>query len=223
MKILSRIVTGLLFSLVLPACGGTGVGNPVTGNLTIQSNPLAGPSQGKVSPMQWLRPSHWFLMPLQSVPAVASVSSFSVFKACNDKMKFTDSSGNTISINGQSSAEVGSGLLNFSPTSTSPMTIGTVSVPSGVVIKEVEVTFAVVPAVCQGANYAVQFNDGVNGVKEITQNTAFKFTFSGAGLSVDGSVQSITLLFGQIVNGMVALGSGLNNSTIQTVNVGQAQ
>jgi hypothetical protein len=61
----------------------------------------------------------------------------------------------------------------------------------------------------------VQFDVG-SGPINITQDTAFKFTFANP-VTVTGAAQNLSLLFGSIVNSMVSLGAGLNNSTIQSV------
>lgn len=214
----------LSLCLALVKCGGTGTGNPVTNNVLVQSNPLSGPGAALLSPRSAIFSGYDLLAKLfQIQSAFASVSTFASFKVCNDTMKFIDINGNVISIDGASSVGVGTGLISFSPTSTTPMTIGSLKIEAGTAIKEIDITLATVPSVCQGANYAVQFDDGTHGPINITQNTAFKFMFPGSGVTVVNGLQTFTLLFGQIVNGMVSLGAGLNNSSIQTVNVGQAQ
>ena len=94
----------------------------------------------------------------------------------------------------------------------------------GTVLKNVKFAIATVPSFCQGANYAALYNSSASGGDIlITQNVAFRFDFAAPGYNVTGGLQVIDLLLGQIVNGMFALGTGLNNSTIQTINVGQAQ
>lgn len=227
-KIFNRRNLACLFALsALSACGGTGTGNPV---ITIQSNPLAGPSSGAIEKRA---PTYALLMDrlfrgfgefLGVRPAQAAVSSFAVFRMCNDTMVFKDANGTVIPFSSTTSPEVGQGLLDFSPTSQNPMTIGSLAIPVGTEISEINITFAVVPSVCSGANYGVQFDNGVGGgLKNITQNTAFKFLFTAGNLQVTSSTQTITLLFGNIVDGMAALGAGLDNTTIQTVNVGQAR
>lgn len=213
---LSLTVAGvaLVTSLIMASCGKENAGN-----VTIQSAPLSGPNAASFGKAAYFADLMSTLMGIQE--AWASVSSFSTFKACNDTLKFIDSNGNVVKINGAESAEVGKGLLTFSPSSTAAMTIGSLNIPTGTEIKEIDITFAAVPSVCGGATYAVQFDDGVNGAKDITQNTAFKFQFSTPKVIADG--ETLSLLFGSIVNQMVSLGSGLNNSSIQGVSVGQAQ
>jgi hypothetical protein len=195
--------------------GGTGSGNP--GNVALQYNPLSGSAAASLSPATFPF-ANWVdhLIPF----AVAAVSSFTTFKMCNDTMVLTDTSGNTVSVNGETS-QAGLGLLTFSPTSTTAQTLTTLSIATGVQIKEIKLTSAAKPSTCSGVTYAVQFDPG-SGPINITQNTSFTFTLS-TPLTISGSSQTLTLLLGQIVNGMVALGTGLNNSTIQTVNVGQAR
>jgi hypothetical protein len=100
------------------------------------------------------------------------------------------------------------------------MAIGTIAIPAGTIISEVDITFAVVPDVCGGASYAVQFDPG-SGPISITQNTAFKFKY--AANKTVAATDTITLQFGDIVNAMVLKGTALNDSTIQTINVGQAK
>ena len=174
-----RVFRSLVFAgacltavLILSSCG------KANGNVSIQSAPLAGADAARFSsPGAKLADLMSSLMGIQQ--AWASVSSFTSFKACNDTLKFIDSNGNVVKVNGSESSEVGRGLLDFSPSSTSAMTIGSITLTPGTMIKEVDITFAVVPSVCQGANYAVEFNPG-SGARTITQNTAFKFQFSTA-------------------------------------------
>jgi hypothetical protein len=224
---LSARILPLALLCALPAAfpsggcgGGTGAGNP--GNVALQSAPLSGPNAAWQDRPTWLFNGLMDTL-LGSRPAFATVSSFTSFKMCNDTFVMTDTSGNTVPINGQAS-EAGLGLLTFSPTSTSAMALVYANVAAGAQIQEIDITTAVKPDVCGGANYAVQFDPG-SGPISITQNTAFKFQFS-TPVTISGttaSPQTLTLLFGQIVNGMVSLGTGLNNSTIQTVNVGSAR
>ena len=199
-------------------CGGTGTGNP-PGNVLLQSAPLAGPNAASID-----HPGFWitelierFLLGIS--PAYAAVSNFTLFKLCNDTFVMTDVNGGTVTINGTASG-AGLGLLNFSPTATNPMGLTSLNIVAGTQIKEIDITTAVKPEICGGVNYAVLFDPGSGNIP-ITQNTAFKFKFA-TPVTITGSSQLFSLLFGQIVNGMVSLGTGLNNSTIQTVNVGQA-
>ena len=210
-----------ILAALLTACGGTGTGNPKTdtsGNLALQSAPLAGPNAA-FNLYQKLEDRLFSFFGLSS--AFATVSSFSLFKACNDTLTFLDTNGSQITVNGSSTPSVGQGLLTFSPTGTTAMSIGSLNIPSGTVLSEIDITFAVVPTVCSGVAYAVQFDPG-SGPINITQNTAFKFKFN-SNYTITGNAQTVNLQFGTIVNAMVNLGTGLNDSTIQTINVGQAQ
>ncbi|MGK5084549.1 hypothetical protein WDW37_14740 [Bdellovibrionota bacterium FG-1] len=225
----------LLLSIALIHCGGgTGTGNPgniaSSENLTLQSAPLAGSSAASID-----RPHHWLESVLRIAEfgleevffgarsAFATVSSFGKFNVCNDTLIFLDGSGKQLSINGTTQPSVGRGLLSFSASSTQPMTIGNIAIPTGTIISEIDITFAVVPAVCAGANYAVEFDNGIGGgVHDITQNTAFKFNFA-SNYTITGKSQTITLLFGAIVSAMAQKGVELDDNTIQTLNVGQAE
>ncbi len=228
---LSRSITALIAVVVAVTAASllTGCGKPLDGNVTIQSWQLGGSGAASLKQKSLFASlSKGFLddliAPLLGIKeAFAAVSSFSVFSACNDTLKFVDSNGNQISINGNANPSVGQGLLSFSSASSLPMTIGAITIPSGTAIKEIDITFAVVPSVCSGANYAVQFDNGIGGgTINISQNTAFKFQFASP-LTVSETPQTISLLFGNIVNDMVSKGNTLNNSTIQSVAVGQAQ
>ena len=194
----------------------TGCGQKATSsqNLNLKSAPLAGPSAARFMPLQNMM--GWIGLPL----AHAAVSSFSSFQLCNDTLVMTDSNGNTVKVNGKES-EAGVGLLTFSPAATTPMSIASLQVDSGVLIKEVKITSAVNPTLCGNADFAVSFTPLSSQIK-ITQNTEFKFTFASP-LQVSGSSQDVTLLFGSIVNAMLSqagTGAGLTNSTIQSVVVG---
>ena len=217
---MAPLIAICLCPLALGGCGGgTGAGNP--GNIALQSAPLAGPNAASLDrPGLWIADLMETFMGLRS--AFAAVSSFSNFKLCNDTLVMTDTNGNTVPINGSTSG-TGLGLLNFSPTSTTPMALTSLTIVAGTQIKEIDITSAVKPDTCSGVSYAVLFDTG-SGANLITQNTAFKFTFS-TPMTITGNAQTLSLLFGQIVNGMVNLvnGSGLTNSSIQTVNVGQAK
>ena len=207
----------------LLACGGTSVGNP---QVTVRSNPLAGPNAASLG-------GHSFNLASLSEGlasaffgignAWAAVSSFSKLEICFDTMTFDRTDGTTEVQNGSSNIVLNPGLMSFSPTSTGYMAIGSLNLTPGSLLKDVKLTVAVNPTVCNGAGYSVRFNSGVGADIDLTQNLAFRFDFPTSGDQVTGGQQTITLFLGAIVNGMVSLGSGLNNSTIQTVNVGQAQ
>jgi len=223
----AKVILSLFVAVSIQGCGGTGTGNPT---ITLQSAPLAGPNAASMG-----RSSFTKLAFLDAITqglaryffgineASAVVSSFAKFSACNDTLVFLDGNGVQLTINNSANPSVGQGLLDFSPTSTSPMTIGSIGISAGTVLSEIDITFANVPAICAGANYAVQFDNGVGGgLITITQNTAFKFRFAN-NYTITDSQHTITLMFGAIVNAMVAKGSALNNQSIQTINVGQAQ
>jgi hypothetical protein len=106
-------------------------------------------------------------------------------------------------------------LITLSFASTSVFTIANFSVPSGTQVKEVYITSAVQPSLCDGANYAVSFDAG-GGPILITQNTEFKFTYTNP-LTISGDAQDLTVLIGSIVNAMIELGPSLDNSTIQNI------
>ena len=214
----------LLIACVLPlaiggGCGGTGTGNPATANVVMQSAPLAGANAASLE-----HPGLWFI-PLMDVllgvrSALAAVSPFTSFKLCNDTLVMKDAGGNTIAVDG-STQHQGLGLITFSPTADTPMTLASLSIAAGTQVKEIDITSAISTTLCPGFSDAVEFNPN-SGAIHISQNTAFKFIFA-TPVSITGTQQTLSLLLGQIVNGMVALGAGLNNSTIQTVNVGQAK
>jgi hypothetical protein len=196
-----------------------------SGNVTLQTHQLAGSGaaslQGSTKYAAMAGDLVQRLLGIQNV--WAAVSSFATFKACNDTLKLLDDQGHQLTINGSQNPSIGQGLLTFDPASGAPMTLGALTIPAGTVLSEIDITFAVVPSVCGGANYAVEFDNGTGGgVRDITQNTAFKFTFA-SGRTITGSAETIDLRLGDIVNAMVAKGSALDNSTIQTINVGQAQ
>lgn len=198
--------------------GGTGTGNP--GNIALQSAPLAGSGAASLNHPE-LRVVPFLMDLLLGVRAAfASVSLFTSFKLCNDTLVVTDTDGETVAVNG-STEHAGLGILTFSPSSETPMSLTSVNIAAGIQIRQISVTSAIKPDICPGFSDAVEFDPG-SGPIHISQNTAFKFVFA-TPLSVDGSAQTINLKLGDIVNGMVALGAGLNNSTIQNVNVGQAQ
>ncbi|MGK5084551.1 hypothetical protein WDW37_14750 [Bdellovibrionota bacterium FG-1] len=183
------------------------------GKVSLLAAPLAGASAASLT-------SGLLEFLLGERVAYAAVSSFGALKICNDTLVLTDTHGNTVAVNG-STNQAGLGLLSFSSASTSNTTLANLDVAAGTQIKEIDITSAISATLCPGFSYAVQFDPG-SGPINITQNTAFKFTFS-TPVTITGSAQNLTLLLGQIVNGMVALGAGLSNSTIQTVSAGQAQ
>ena len=215
---------------VLGVVLATGCGkSPVAGNVTLQSAPLAGPNAASIgsqsaysvaSIADTIGSTLLGLLVGSHDAYAAAVASFSSFKICNDTLVMTDVNGNTVPING-STNQAGVGLLTFSSASTSSTVLGLpLNIASGTQIKEIDITSAVNTALCPGFPDAVAFDPGTGAV-HISQNTAFKFKYANP-LTITGSSQNLNLLFGQIVNGMVSLGVSLNNSTIQTVNVGQA-
>lgn len=205
--------------MIATACGGgTGTGNPT---VSLRSAPLAGPSAASLRYSgSWL--AHLLEDAGHSIiellvgdrSAFATVSVFTTFKMCNDTLVMTDVSGNTVPING-SANQAGLGVLTFSPTSTDPMLLTTISLPANTQIKEIDITSAIKPDICAGFGDAVLFDPG-SGPIHISQNTAFKFKFASP-LNITGSAQNLTVLFGSIVNQMVAQGQGLNNSNIQSI------
>lgn len=219
-------IVPMLFVVTSLSVVSSGCGSSTAGSNTIYAAPLSGPNAASLSlqgRMLALADSLVNFLGeglLGLHPAVAGVPSFTSFKACNDTLVFINSKGEKLNINGSQNPSVGQGLLTFSSSGTDLMTIGSVNIPDGTVLSEVDITFAVKPSVCAGAVYAIQFDSGLGPVN-ITQNTAFKFLFP-AGKTVAAN-DSVTLMFGQIVNGMVTKGAALDNSTIQTVNVGLAK
>lgn len=225
-KSMKQIQSHLSLALVaVSALMTTACGKISDGNVTVQTAPLSGSGAASLgrSGSMLARLADGMMQDLSKLllgvnEAFAAVSSFSTFKACNDTLIFLDGDGKKLTLNGTDAPTVGQGLLTFSPSSGMGIVLGSLNIPAKTTISEVDITFAVVPSVCGGATYAVQFDNGVgSGVINVTQNTAFKFKYP-TPISISGD-QAITLKFGAIVNAMVALGSGLNNSTIQTVAV----
>jgi hypothetical protein len=222
----SRLIPLGLMAVTLSACGTTNSAS--SGNVTIKSSPLAGANAASLmkNGVTFASVADGISQGLAQIffgiqNAHAAVSSFTSFKACNDTFKFIDSDGNQLSISGSQNPSVGQGLLTFSPSSTDAMTIGSLDIPAGTVLSEIDITFAVAPTFCQGVSYAIQFDPGTGPIN-ITQNTEFKFKF-GSGKTITADAQSLNLLLGSIVTAMVAKGTNLNDSTIQTINVGVAQ
>lgn len=197
------------------------------GAVSLEAAPLAGPGAASLGSKKFSLFAMFSMESMGSLWAVksarAGVAAFNQLKLCNDTLKFINDQGEQVTVNGSGDPSVGQGLLSFDGSSVNVSQIGSLDLPAGTVISEIDITFAVKPSVCQGVNYAVRFDDGINGIKDITQNTAFKFMFPAGGVQVTGEAQTLTLMFGDIVNGMVGLGASLDNSTIQTVNVGQAR
>lgn len=220
-----------LFFLILfgvgTGCGGTSVGNPQNGAVTLQSNPLAGPTAASLGKgrFDFATLGEGLMNTFFGIEkAWATVSSFSTFQICLDTVTFERLDGSAETQNGSSNIVLNPGLLTFSPTSTDPMVIGSLNLTADSVLKDVKLTVASVPQLC-GTNYSVRFDSGTSGPVDLTQNVAFRFDFPVSGTTVTGSAQTLTLFLGQVVDGMVTLANAgnLNNSTIQTVNVGQAQ
>lgn len=194
------------------------------GGVTLQANPLAGPSAAKLltPQQQFFANAYEGLMKgfLGVNNAVASVSSFTTFKMCVDTVTYETLSGEAKS----PTTPLQPGLISFSPTATTATSIAQIDIPKDTVLKNIKFTVANVPAVCSGADYSVLFNVSGTDIK-LTQNVAFRFDFGSSGYTISGADQNISLFLGNIVNGMVTLANttGLTNDSIQTVNVGQAQ
>ena len=116
--------------------GGTGTGNP----LVLQAAPLAGPHSAALRSEPWLMAFMDLVLGVRQ--AFAAVSSFTSFKLCNDTLVMTDVNGNPIAIDGVTLHE-GLGVLTFSPTIETPMTLASPGIAAGVEIKEIHVTSAV--------------------------------------------------------------------------------
>lgn len=205
------IVPGVLaLASLLTACGK----EEAQSGIPLESNPLAGANQAYSShPLDLLQS---LLVP----NAYAAVSSFTSFKVCVSEIVWELQSGTAGS---SSTAPLKPGLLDFSPTSTEAKSIGNLDLEPGAVLKNIKFTIATKPDLCGGADYAVAFSAAsTGGEKKVTQDMSFRFDFSGGAYTV-AEGQKITLLLGDIVNGMVSLGASLDNSSIQTVNVGQAK
>ena len=212
-------------ALTMSACGKSPTSS---GNATLQYAPLSGANAASLS-----QPGLRFASILDSASsglmalilgnqnAFAAVSSFTSFKICNDTLVITDVKGNTVPVNG-SANQAGLGLLTFNSLATTPTALTSINIAANTQIKEIDITSAVNPSICPNFSDAVLFDPG-NGAIHISQNTAFKFKYS-TPLTIDGSAQNLTLLFGSIVTAMAAQGAGLNNSSIQsTAAAGTAQ
>ncbi|MCM2279184.1 MAG: hypothetical protein NDJ89_13995 [Oligoflexia bacterium] len=220
MRILkSHAAPVLIFIQILAAAG---CGKQESTGIPLQSNPLAGPDQAyfqALSQRLFARGSESLLRILGVEPAYAAVSSFNTLKMCVSEVVWELLSGSQAS---STAAPLKPGLLDFSPTDTTAKALGTLDVEPGTVLKNIKFTIATKPELCSGANYAVLFNSGATGERHVTQDISFRFDFPPGGYTVDDS-RAITLYLGNIVNGMVSLGAGLDDSSIQTVSVGQAQ
>jgi|GEM_PF-5556527 len=204
---------------LMSSCGKNAT--PAAGNATIQSAALSPTSTASLSgpPSIFgyfadILTSRFMSFTLGERAAIAAtVSTFKTFQLCNDTLVITDTNGNTVN-----PAKTGLGILNFSNSATTPTVLTSLNIAAGTQIKEIDITSAGNNPTCaaMGAN-AVVFDPGTGAIN-ITQNTAFKFVYA-TPLTVTGSAQSLTLMFGAIVNGMVAQGTGLNNSTIQNIAV----
>lgn len=207
----------------LASCGTSAPSATSSGNISLKSAALSTSSTASLRTPFVLSPVGVFAELLNSLVGIheayaATVSAFTTFQICNDTLVITDSSGKTLN-----SSEAGLGMLTFSNSSTSSATLTSYTITSGTYIKQIKITSAGKKETCpsMGEN-AVIFNPG-SGAINITQNTSFTFSYSSP-LLVTGNAQTVTLMFGAIVNAMAALGTGLNNSTIQTVTVsGTAQ
>ena len=209
----------LVLSAAISGCGKedtTALGVP------LQSNPLAGPSQAfyKNSSTYYANIAGNFLQNILGIQtAHASVSTFNTFKICVSEVVWELAAGTA---GNSATTPLKPGLLDFSPTAIDAMTIGYLDIAAGTALKNIKFTVANKPDICGGADYAVFFNSNSSGGdKKVTQDMSFKFDFESASYNVENG-KAITVYLGDIVNGMAALGTGLNNETIQTVNVGQA-
>ncbi|MCM2323748.1 MAG: hypothetical protein NDJ90_10860 [Oligoflexia bacterium] len=215
------VVSTLLVSVALftSACGKE---NPSAG-IPLQSNPLAGPSQAlrHGSSLYFAQTGLDLFGALLGVrTAQAAVNAFNTFKVCVSEVVWELASGTSAS---SSTAPLKPGLLTFSPTATEAATIGNLDLQAGTALKNIKFTLATKPEICAGADYAVLFNsDSTGGDRKVTQDMSFSFEFPVSGYIVEND-QPITLFLGDIVNGLAALGAGLDNSSIQGVNVGQAR
>ena len=199
-----RSIPGILLASGLILAVGCGKKTPAptpaapAGNATVKYAPLSPTSTTLMS---------------EGTELTATVATFKTLQLCNDTLVITDTNGNTVN-----PEKTGLGILNFSNTATTATALTSLNIATGTQIKEIDITSAGNSPTCaaMGAN-AVVFDPG-NGAINITQNTAFKFVYA-TPLVITGSAQSLTLMFGAIVNAMVAQGAGLNNSTIQTIAV----
>lgn len=211
----------LVTALSMIGCGNKGTTSLTTssgGNVTVQTNPLAGVNAAALDRSPFLIASQLIQRVFFIHSAQAAVSAFTEFKLCVSEVVYELLSGQS----GASSTPLKPGLVTFSPSSTTAMTIGNLDISAGAVLKNIKFTIATVPSLCGGVNYSVRFNhDGLGAAKEITQDVSFRFDFGASGFTPSTS-SPITLFLGGIVTGMVAKGSNLDGSTIQTVNVGQA-
>jgi hypothetical protein len=201
----------------MSACGKT-----PAGGVALQYAPLSGSSAASLS-----RPGFRFVSVLDSMSSglmalllgdhdafAATVSPFTSFKLCNDTLVITDVNGNTVPVNGAAN-QAGLGVLTFTSSATTPTTLTTLNLPANTQIKEIDITSAVNTTICPNFSDAVLFDPGTGAI-HISQNTAFKFKYA-TPMTISGSAQNLTLLFGSIVTAMVAQGAGLNSSNIQTI------
>lgn len=202
----SQVFLALAVSAAAFGCGKEESG--MQNGILLQSNPLAGASQAGL-----------FERFIGIQNAYAAVTAFNTFKVCVSEVVWELQSG---AAGSSATAPLKPGLLDFSPTSTSAMSIGYLDLTAGTVLKNIKFTIATKPELCSNADYAVLFNAGSSGDKKVTQDMSFQFDFASGGYTVENG-KAITVYLGDIVNGMATLGSSLDNSTIQTVDVGQAK
>ena len=218
----STLIALSVSAALLSGCGKTTA--VAAGNVNLQAAPLAGAAAAALS-----RPAGFSLASIADTvssgllaalvgnqSAYAAVSPFTSFKLCNDTLVFTDVNGSTVAVNGSTQA-AGLGLLTFTSASTAATALGApLTIAAGTQIKQIDITSAISTTLCPGFADAVEFTPNATAI-HISQNTAFKFKFA-TPVTISGSSQTLSMLFGAIVTSMVAQ-SPLNNSTIQTAAV----
>lgn len=156
--------------LLLTACGGTTVGNP---QITLQSSPYTAPAL-RFDPAARLLPDF----------ALTAVTDL---KFCITKLKLQGADGSYASQNGSNSIEAILGLIDHSNAS-GTVTWGTVTVPTALSLKQIDIELHVDAQNCSGANYSISYNGTT-----LTKDLEFHFEFATAADITGGDLVKLGL------------------------------
>lgn len=170
-------ITPLVIIFSLAGCGTT-VGNPL---ITLSSAPYT----LNTSPILF-----------QEMPSLRSqtqlLSSVQSFKFCVTKLKLESSEGTFVQKNGADSIEAVLGLIDLSNGSVKKQW-GQVQIPTNFYLNRLSVELHKDKDKCAGAEYSLEYYNGINSSKNITKDMEFKFKFNPAIYLQEGNSLTLTI------------------------------
>jgi len=107
-----------------------------------------------------------------------AISAISAFKFCVTQIKLKAPDNSPIKVEGADAIEARLGLVDLSAAAATSW--GSINVPTGFQLGELDVELHADAQACSGATYSVHFENGTNTTHDLTKDVEFRFRFNPA-------------------------------------------